>query len=174
MAIPGVVIETIESRWGQSIELMYDTPESQQFRPDPCVWPAFLNVGASMVGHFRPPTGRVKEPTVTVRVNCGVWQTVCPFCPSAQHASRDDPWFYCARCHNEPVGLALIPVIWPDGAGDIEEVLLKRDLIDYRSWEADQPVKELVNENLELAAGLVPPLLGGPRLILPPGVEDES
>jgi len=102
----GEEIQTIETRWGQSIERMFDTPESQAFRPDPHVWPAYLNPGASVVGHFRPPEGKSDSIAVRVRINHGVWQIVCPWCPSAQHASRDDPWFFCARRNNDQVGLS--------------------------------------------------------------------
>lgn len=153
----GQTIETIETRWGQSIEFMFGTPEAQALVPDPSVWVAYLNVGAARVGHFRPPLGRVEEPVVEVHVNCGVWQTVCPFCPSAQHASRDDHWFYCARCHNEAVGLMLIPVAWPaEEVEVIEGLLLERDHVDLRSWEPEQATADLVVEN-ELIRNTPPP-----------------
>lgn len=122
---------------------MFDTPESQQFAPDPSVWVAYLNAGAALVGHFRPPLGRVSEPVVDVHVNSGVWQTMCPFCPSAQHASRDDHWFYCARCHNEAVGQMLVPVAWPSDPGAIESILLEVAHTPMRNWEPQEPVADL-------------------------------
>lgn len=153
----GETIETIESRWGQSIDLMFGTPEAQAFLPDPSVWVAYLNVGAARVGHFRPPLGKAATPVVEVHVNCGVWQTVCPFCPSAQHASRDDHWFYCARCHNEAAGQMLIPVVWPEKECDqIEELLLERVHVDLRSWEPQQTPDDLVVENAAIR-NLPPP-----------------
>lgn len=139
----GEEIQTIESRWGQSIERMFDTPESLTFRPDPSVWPAYLNAGAALVGHFRPPVGKTDAFSVDVRVNHGVWQTVCPFCPSAQHASRDDPWFYCARCHNEAVGLHAIPVVWPDEHEAIGDLLLDVAHLDMRNWEPGETAREI-------------------------------
>lgn len=146
MANDGQVIETVESRWGQSIERMFDTPESQVFAPDPSVWVAYLNAGAATVGYFRPPLGRLKAPVVEVRINHGVWQTVCPFCPSAQHASKDDQWFYCARCHNEAAGQMLIPVIWPKEHGPVEELLVNVPEIAMRNWEPGETVAVIAEQ----------------------------
>lgn len=158
MSSTGETIETVEVRWGQSIDLMFDTPEAKAFAPDPSMWPAYLNAGAARVGHFRPPLGKIMTPVVEVRVNCGVWQTVCPFCPSAQHASKTDRWFYCARCHNDTVGQMLVPVVWPEETlvGDIEGLLLERPYIDYRSWEPDQTPDDIANENEAMRAERLP------------------
>lgn len=139
----GEAIQTVESKWGQSIERMFDTPESQKFVPDPHIWPAYLNAAAATVGHFRPPAGKTEMTALLVRVNHGVWQTVCPFCPSAQHGSSSDRWFFCARCHNETVGLCSIPVIWPDEAEVLAEFLLEVDHIAMRNWEPGETASDI-------------------------------
>ena len=65
---------------------------------------------------LRPTPGVVDDLTITARVDHGRLIADCPFCRSAQMASRDDPYFLCADCFNRPVGGKLIPVTGPEGA----------------------------------------------------------
>lgn len=142
----GEELQTIETRWGFAIRAMFDTEQSRDLAPDPSLWPAYLNGTTSAAGYFRPPLGKTDEISVIVRVNHGVWQTVCPFCPSAQHASRDDPWFYCAACHNERINGQAIPVVWPDDHPLIDDLLLKVDLVGLRNWEPHETTDELADQ----------------------------
>lgn len=39
----------------------------------------------------------------------------CPWCPSAQLASREDRRFWCVRCENARAGGRPLKVVWPEG-----------------------------------------------------------
>lgn len=147
------MLETIESRWGMGVERIFDTPESLPLRPDPSIWPAFLHPEVSLARMFEPALGYAAGPQVAVRVNHGVWQACCPFCPSAQHASLSDRWFYCALCHNEPAGRLLLPVVVPDSAARIDELLSARPNVANRNWEPWETVDGLEAENAVMLGG---------------------
>lgn len=144
------MLETIETRFGNAIDRLFDTPEARARAPQTAAWPAFLHSTMSRSGFYRPPAGYAERPVVYVRVNAGRWLTDCPFpnCNSAQHASRHDHWFYCARCHNEHVGHVLIPVVWPLEPDAIEQHLLKyRPLPDARNWEPHETLADLKGQD---------------------------
>lgn len=84
-------------------------------------------------------------------VNQGRWVARCPFCPSAQVVSPDDPRFLCAGsdgCSNAPVQGAFVPVVFPDAEtrAGIEAALLKRPDMVNRNWTAET-VDDLTKEN---------------------------
>lgn len=139
----GEELQTIETRWGQAIDRMFDSPQARALMPEPSLWPAFLNSEVSNGGHFRPPSGKTDDVIVIVRVNHGVWQALCPFCTSAQHASREDPWFYCAVCHNEAMGFKSVPIAWPKEHEELAGLLLEVNQIPMRNWEPAETVAEL-------------------------------
>ena len=151
------MLETIETRWGMGVARIFDTPEARKRRPDPSVWPAFLHPELALAHVFEPPLGYAAGPTVAARVNHGVWQACCPFCPSAQHASLEDPWFYCARCHNESAGRLMLPVALPSDAAAIDELLSARPNEANRNWEPWETVADLAAENASM--------LGSARLV---------
>ena len=81
-------------------------------------------------------------------VNYGRWLVRCPWCPSAQHASRADHRFFCVECYNSAVGQRWVKVVWPEEARDIESVLLRRPK-RYRNWNPGEAVVKLERENAE-------------------------
>jgi hypothetical protein len=127
-------METAETRWGGR---MVDTFGAEL--PPVDIWVALAN--PTPVREFTGPTGKAEEPIVAVRANHGVWQALCPFCPSAQHAARSE-WFYCAHCLNEAVGHQLIPQVWPENEGAIEAVLAAYPT-EEQSWEPGTEPDEL-------------------------------
>lgn len=139
----GEHLQTIETRWGQAIDRMFDSPEARVLMPAPSLWPAFLNPTEAAIGSFRPPEGKTNDVIVIVRINHGVWQAVCPFCPSAQHASREDPWFYCAVCHNEAIGFKAAPIAWPVDHEELGALLLEVRQPALRNWEPDETVADI-------------------------------
>jgi hypothetical protein len=147
---PGEHIQTIESKFGQAVLRMFDTPESEALRPPPHTWPAYLYSAESRRGFYAPPQGTRDQPTVYARVNHGRWQTACPFCSTVQDASPADRWLYCAICHNGAVDGASVPVAWPDDKDEIERLLLQRPLRDNRYWSSHESVAQLVEENISI------------------------
>lgn len=147
MRILGDHLATIETRFGQAIDRMYDTPESSAAKPAPHLWPAVLYPSDSRRGYYVAPFGITDEVTVSAVVNHGRWLTLCPFCPSAQEASAESHLFYCATCQNEAIGNAAIRVEWPDDADAVEATLLERPFRENRSWVTGETVADLVVEN---------------------------
>ena len=90
-------------------------------------------------------------------VNHGRWLVRCPWCPSAQHASREDHRFMCVECENAAVGGRWVKVVWPEEARKIEAVLLRRPK-RYRNWNPGEAVVKLERENAEHPSEI----LGGP------------
>lgn len=149
MPFPGEHLATIETRWASNVQRIFDTPEGAALAPPPHLWPAYLYSNISRRGFYAPPQGTRAEPAVYARVNHGRWLTACPFCASQQHASPSDQWFYCAHCHNEAVGSASVPVVWPNDAAAIEALLLGRPFRENRNWEPGESVEDLGRENVE-------------------------
>lgn len=104
-----------------------------------------------------PPAGDATAPAATAWVHRGRWIAFCPFgCGRSQVVSKDDPRFYCVgagACFNEAVGGATVPIVFPSEAdlAEIERLLSSRPALN-RNWFADEPVQNLVLENME--AGL--------------------
>src|ERR1019366_9571036 len=70
-----------------------------------------------------------------VRVCHGVWLVDCPWCGSAQRASREDHRFFCVECENNTVGgNAWIPVKWPKEWREIEALLGVRPTPACMNW----------------------------------------
>jgi hypothetical protein len=150
VSYPGEHIKTIETRFGQAIERMFDTPETAPLAPPPHLWPAYLHSTSSNSGYYRAPNGTSAQPAVQVRVNHGSWQTPCPFClHSAQHASKTDRWFYCGTCHNSANDYRAIPVEWPSNISAVEALLLERPNRENRNWLPYETVTDLERENTE-------------------------
>jgi hypothetical protein len=62
------------------------------------------------------------------RVDLGRWICDCPWCGSAQNASREDHRFFCVECGNSPAGGQWISVVWPSESdiAEIEDLLGRR------------------------------------------------
>ena len=150
------MLDTIESRFGaqllRELQLMasdgrIDMPTAQRIAMSFHLWPFFLHLPPGQEFFF--PRGVAASPTVAVRANWGVWQTQCPFCRSAQHASKADPFFFCASCCNTQVHGHSLRVIWPgaDTAKQIEDLLMERPFVSARNWESGEAVSYLKREN---------------------------
>lgn len=133
------LLETAETRWGSAISnsLSSQIPAS--------LWIAVLNPPPA--GYLKPQ-GTTANPALLVHANHGSWQTLCPFCPSAQHAAETDPWFYCADCQNEAVNHQLIPVVWPLNQAEIEAALMLRPDPETRNWEPGETITALHLQDL--------------------------
>ena len=105
-------------------------------------WPGFRASG-------RLPQGVAGNVTVPVEVNHGRWLTRCPWCNSANLASRADRRFLCCECGNVGVGGQWVRVVWPDPptVQQIERVLLARPDPHTRNWLPGETVADLVAEN---------------------------
>lgn len=147
------MIETIENKWNVAIYQLAARRGLEQNGADPALklmaerpslWPLFLFCAHNEI--VAPPVGALEQPAIEVRINHGVWQTRCAFCPSAQHAAKTDHWFYCVNCRNVTVGNCAIPVIWPEEPERIEALLLKR-LQHNQNWEPWETPEDLEKEN---------------------------
>ena len=85
------------------------------------------------------------DETVLAQVNHGRWLVPCPWCMSAQNASRTDPRFFCAECSNQGKGWA--SVIFPEDADAIETLLGMRPDKRTRNWLPGEPTSRLLAEN---------------------------
>lgn len=91
--------------------------------------------------------------TITAYVDHGRWIACCPFCPSAQVVSPEDPFFLCAGddgCVNLPIQGAYVAVVFPDETTqqDVEAVLLERPAMSTRNWLPDETADDLLAENV--------------------------
>lgn len=68
------------------------------------------------------------------RVNYGRWLVDCPWCGSAQNASREDHRFFCVECGNNTVKNVWIPVEWPPEWREIELLLGVRPIPANMNW----------------------------------------
>lgn len=140
-------MQTLEDRFAFQMERTFGTIAEAANAVPAALWPYFLNPPPGQM--YVPPLGDADGPAIDVHVNHGVWQTCCPFCPSAQHASISDRRFFCARCLNTEVGNRTIPVTWPND-GDliaIDQALSARPFVTTQNWEPDEPVVQLLAEN---------------------------
>jgi len=82
-------------------------------------------------------------------VNHGRWIVRCPFCTSAQFASREDKRFFCVECLNEQAGRRWVRVVWPKVAdmATIEGALESRADQRTRNWEPGESPADLKREN---------------------------
>lgn len=74
------------------------------------------------------PKGTSTAAVTYARVDLGRWICDCPWCRSAQNASREDHRFFCVECANAAVGGQWIQVIWPteQEIADVENLLGQR------------------------------------------------
>lgn len=101
-------------------------------------WPPFRMSG-------QLPKGLAASPTLTPIVNRGRWIVMCPFCPSANRASRKDRRFFCCECGNTKGGGQWLPVVWPAHWAEIEAALEPRDRVNQH-WTTET-VAQLLEEN---------------------------
>lgn len=141
----------MERHFGNVAEAAVEVPAA--------LWPYFLFPPDGQM--YVPPRGDADGPAVPVRVNHGVWQTCCPFCPSAQHASISDRRFFCAVCLNTEAGNCTLPVLWPDDKTllAIDSALSARPFVTTQNWEPGETVAQLLAENGGLRADAELPAL---------------
>lgn len=132
-------IQTAETRWQAAADRVF------RGDPPPAHLLPLLLTGRDPI----LPTGHTRTPVVDVRVNHGVWQTQCPFCPSAQHASETSRLFYCAVCMNHDIGHQTVPVKWPRNADAIEAELARRPFPHQRHWEPGETLRDLKQQREE-------------------------
>lgn len=84
--------------------------------------------------------------TAYARVDLGRWIVDCPWCKSAQHASREDHRFLCVECVNAAVQGSWVPVQWPAEWQAIEEALRHRPDKGNQWWTPGEPVDKLEAE----------------------------
>lgn len=111
----------------------------------PSLWPYYLYPPDGQP--YIPPTGKTDAHETHAYVNRGRWLARCPFCPSIQHVSKTDPWFFCADCLNTAADNQAIPVRWNDHHEKIEAALLARPYVTTRNWEPHETAKDLHDEN---------------------------
>jgi ribosomal protein L37AE/L43A len=85
--------------------------------------------------------------TVYARVDLGRWIVDCPWCKSAQHASREDHRFFCVECGNAAVNGAWVPVHWPHEWAEIEAILSVRPDKSNQWWSPGETLASLQSEN---------------------------
>ncbi len=100
------------------------------------------------VAPFRP-SGVSTKATAYAEINHGRWIVRCPFCASAQLASKTDKRFFCIECLNEAVGRRWVRVTWPAEAEAIEATLLVRPDERNRNWRPGETAADLARENIE-------------------------
>lgn len=140
-------MQTLEDRFAFQMERIFGSISAALEEVPAALWPYYLNPPANQM--YVPPLGDADGPAVTVRVNHGVWQTCCPFCPSAQHAAISDRRFFCATCLNAAAGNRTVPVTWPDDKTllAVDTTLSARPFVTTQNWDAEEPVEQLLAEN---------------------------
>jgi len=128
-------VKTLEQAHGGKIARRFGTVEQALTYVEPHLWPYFLH----------PP----REQAAVAFVHQGEWIARCPFCPSAQHVSKNDPRFFCAGCLNAAVDNRTVPVAWTDKCERIEELLEARPFVTTRNWFPHETLKDLARENKE-------------------------
>ena len=78
----------------------------------------------------------VDTPSVQAHISGGRWMVQCP-CGAYSYVCRRKPIHWCMVCGNDGIGAA-VPVIFPDDADEIEQILLQRPVqVGY----SDQPTQ---------------------------------
>lgn len=75
--------------------------------------PVAMWVGAIFGDSADDDRQTAEEPVIEVFVEVGRFVAQCPFCPSAQVASKTDHRFFCYECKNAEVGGKYVPTVWP-------------------------------------------------------------
>ena len=104
-------------------------------------WPPYRHSGL--------PDGVDEDHTAYAFVNRGRWLVSCPWCPSAQNASRQDHRFFCVECSHRANGGRWIRVVWPANTADIELLLGQRIDPRNRNWTPGETLAGLIAENME-------------------------
>src|ERR1039457_4537535 len=99
--------------------------------------------------HIDLPKMVSNKATVYARVDLGRWIVDCPWCKSAQHASREDHRFFCVECGNAAVTGAWVSVHWPNEWAEIEEILSCRPSAGNQWWTPGETLASLQAENDE-------------------------
>jgi hypothetical protein len=115
---------------------------------------AFQKYPPVFVDRAQPDLSRrgelVRATVVRAEVNHGRWIARCPFCPSAQIVSPEDPRFLCAGsdgCANALVRGAFVAVEFPARRAEVETALLARPDRTTRNWRPGEAVADLIEEN---------------------------
>lgn len=89
------------------------------------------------------------HPTITVTpiVNTGRWLVPCPWCMSAQLASRNDHRFFCTECRNVGAEGKWVQVVWPESSEEIEALLSMRPVHRTQNWLSHETLGDLLAEN---------------------------
>lgn len=78
-----------------------------------------------------PVVGEAPDGTaVTAQINRGRWIAICPDCHNAEAVDPEEPVFFCLNCGNIGNGRKFRPVNFPGEREDIEEVMLKREVLE--------------------------------------------
>lgn len=85
--------------------------------------------------------------TTYARVDLGRWIVDCPWCKSAQHASREDQRFFCVECGNAAINGQWAQVQWPNEWEDIENLLSARPDKGNQWWTPGETLAGLQAEN---------------------------
>lgn len=94
------------------------------------------------------PSSTTNAATAYARVDLGRWIVDCPWCKSAQAASREDHRFFCVECRNVAVHSAWVPVFWPNEWEEIEALLAHRQ-VGNQWWSPGETLAKLEAENKE-------------------------
>lgn len=102
------------------------------------------------------PTAISTKATAYARVDLGRWIVDCPWCKSAQHASREDHRFFCVECGNVAVDGQWITVQWPVEWQDVEAVLRSRPSAGNQWFTPGQEtLADLEAENIQHASEMI-------------------
>lgn len=117
--------------------------QGAEFAPS-SYWSAPVPLNEAMTAPLGPP-----EIAVSVYANHGRWIVECPECAGAQIASANDPRFMCTVCANVATEGMWRPVIWPDEAVAIDQVLTARPDVATQNWTPGETVDDLLAEQQE-------------------------
>lgn len=120
-------------------------------RVTPMLWAVFIS---TRTGKPLPPATIIHRGSVKAHVNHNRWIVQCPFCSSAELASKVHRMFWCAECQMRSNDGCALNVIFPAPRtmAEIETVLLMRENIDNRNWFPHETVAQLARENLDHGA----------------------
>lgn len=138
-------LETAETKFPHDPVRQLPNGKAEKTRVRPCARAAILNWQFPGLPPFVPEK---IEQTVTAyaEVNHGRWIVHCPWCYGAEMAAETDKFFFCAHCLNDEVGGALIPVVWPSNAREIEDELIRRPNDRGRHWLPTESMAQLRTE----------------------------
>lgn len=74
-------------------------------------------------------------------IDYGRWLARC-YCGNVEYVTPTDPIFFCHSCGNSHVSGKSRPVIFPKRYKDIENAMLKREVIEDPASEMDHPLNK--------------------------------